>query len=74
MRELKLSYPEDRKVEILTKDQELCHKAKIANDKREKDGKFHQITNGFKTYSIFIPFGKDVQKTIEKHIKNYMLC
>ena len=35
MRELKLNYPLDRKIEILTKDQELCKKAHAKNKERE---------------------------------------
>lgn len=69
MRELKLSYPLDRKVDILTKDQELCKKAHAKNKEREKEGKFY-VLEGFmpKSY-VFIPAGENVKKYIENYIK-----
>ena len=69
MRELKLNYPLDRKIEILTKDQELCKKAHAKNKEREKEGKFY-VLKGYKPETtIFIPNGENVKKYIENYIK-----
>jgi hypothetical protein len=69
MRELKISYPVDRKVEILTKDQEFCRKAKIANDKKEKQGKFYVLKGYLPKCEVFVPKGENVKKYLENYAK-----
>jgi hypothetical protein len=69
MREMNLSYPADRKADILTKDQKLCHEAKIKNDKREKEGKFYVLEGYLPKSMVFVPKGENTKEYIEKYIQ-----
>jgi hypothetical protein len=69
MREMNLSYPFDRKAEILTKDQELCRKAKIKNDKLEKEGKFYVLEGYLPRCEVFVPKGENVKKYLDNYAK-----
>lgn len=69
MMEMNLSYPSDRKADILTKDQEFCKKAHAKNKEREKEGKFYVLTGYMPKSSIFIPKGENVKEYIEGYIQ-----
>lgn len=69
MMEMNLSYPADRKADILTKDQELCKKAHAKNKEREKGGKFYDLKGFFPKTTLYIPAGENVKEYIEKYIQ-----
>jgi len=61
--------PAEKNAELITKDQRLIAKAHIVQDKLEKTGRFHVIKGLFPKTEVFIPFGANVQESIENYLK-----
>ena len=61
--------PAAQNLELITKDSKAIAKAKIRQDKLEKEGKFYLIKNVLPVLRLFVPKGKNVQESIENYLK-----